>query len=324
MRLHRSVVAGLVLFFFLLTGCQTNKYIPANEYLLSQVNIQTDKKTIDKNALRSYQKQKPNTKIFGFWRFHLGLYNLSSKKKENDWLKRIGEAPVIYDPFLTQKTKEEFSRYLQNKGYYNAVIRDSTLLRSNRKAEVNYYITTNQPYMIKTYQTVIRDDSLRPFLAKKDDESLIMPNSLFDSDLLGSESGRLLRKLQNNGYFKSTKNSFYYEADSIGKDHGVDLKLVVEKDSYLDSTNQIIPRNYEKFAFRNFYYINEKDIQNSALSGKGNIEEDTKDTLKMGRHFFIYKGRKKLRPDLMINANHLADSRLGRGLFRSAHRPLHG
>ncbi len=291
----------------MLAGCQTNKYIPANQYLLSKVNIHIDNKSIDKVALKSYQKQKPNTEIFGFWRFHLGLYNLSSKKKENDWLKRIGEAPVIYDPFLTIKTREEFKRFMQNKGYYNAVITDSTILKTNGKAEVSYYITTNLPYMIKTYQTVIRDDSLRPLLIKKDNASLIKPNSIFDSDLLGSESQRLLRKLQNNGYFNSTKNTFYYEADSIGKDRGVDLKLIVEKENGSDSANQIVPVNHEKYSFRNFYYVNENDIQNSALTSVGILQDNKKDTVRIGHHYFIYKGKKRLKPDLLMNANHLAD-----------------
>jgi outer membrane protein assembly factor BamA len=305
--LNRRVTAGIILFSFLVAGCQTNKYVPENEYLLSKVNIEIDKKTIDKNELRSYQKQKPNTKIFGFWRFHLGLYNLSSKKKENNWLKRIGEAPVIYDPYLTVKTNEEFRRFLNNKGYYDAVIRDSAILRSNGKAEVNYYITTNQPYQIRTYQTDIRDDSLRNSLKNSENEGLIKPNSLFDSDRLGSESQRLLRKLQNDGYFKSTKNIFYYEADSLKKDHGVDLKLVVEKESFNDSLNQVAKRNHQKYTYRNFYYTNEKEIQTSLNAAESGIEDTKSDTLRIGNHYFIYKGKKRLKPYLLMNANHLAD-----------------
>lgn len=254
-----------------------------------------------------YQKQKPNTKIFGFWKFHLGLYNLSSKKKENNWLKRIGEAPVIYDPYLTANTKDEFKRFLENKGYYDAVIKDSTILRNNGKAEVNYYIATNQPYMIKSYQTVIRDDSLKQLFGRQDKESLIKPNSLFDSDLLGSESLRLLRKMQNEGYFKSTKNIFYYEADSTGKEHGVDLKLVIEKENFADSALQTAKKNHERYSFRNFYYVNEKDIQNSIFSDGEKKDNTQTDTLRVGHHFFIYKGKKRLKPYLLMNANHLAD-----------------
>ena len=304
---YKGVVAGIVLLSFLVAGCQTNKYIPDKEYLLSKVDIRIDKKSIDKNEFRSYLKQKPNTRIFGFWRFHLGLYNLSTNKNENAWLKRIGEAPVIYDPYLTLKTKEEFGRFLQNKGYYNAVIKDNTILKSDGKAEVSFDIITYKPYMIRTFQTVVKDDSLRRLLEKPDKETLIKPNSLFDADLLGSESQRLLRKMQNEGYYKSTKNIFYFEADSTVKDHSVDVRLIVEKENYADSINEIAKKNHEKYTFRNFYYLNEKDGQEALFAGNGRKDDANRDTLRIGNHYFIFKSRKRLRPDLMMNANHLND-----------------
>ena len=304
---HSIAVAGVVLFSFFVAACQTSKYVPDKEYLLSKVTIQIDNKSIDKNTLKTYQKQKPNTRIFGFWRFHLGLYNLSARDKENGWFRRIGEAPVIYDPFLTQKTKLEFVRFMHNKGYYNAVVRDSTLLRANRKAEVFYSITANQPYQIRSYETVVKDDSLRNLLGKPDSESLIKPNSLFDSDLLGSESQRLLKKLQNEGYYKSTKNIFYYEADSIKKNHGVDLKMVIEKENVGDTTNLVARKNHERYTFRDFYYLSEKDNQSSLFSDNGVMDSIKNDTIRIGHHFFIYKGKRRLRPDLLMNANHLAD-----------------
>jgi outer membrane protein assembly factor BamA len=304
---HRLTVAGIILFSFLVAGCQTKKYIPDKEYLLSKVNIRIDNKTINKNELKSYMKQKPNTRIFGFWRFHLGLYNLSTKKNDNAWLKRIGEAPVIYDPYLTAETSEEFKRFLQNKGYYNALIRDTTILKTNGRAEVNFDISTNRPYTIRTYQTVVRDDSLRSLFEKPDKESLVGPNSLFDADILGSESLRLLRKMQNEGYYKSVKDVMHYEADYTLKNGGVDLKLVVEKENYPDSLAQLSKRNHQRFTFGNFYYLNEKDMQSSLFSNELSIDDSKRDTVLIGQHYIIYKGSKRLKPDLLINANHLAD-----------------
>lgn len=292
---------------WLLAGCHLSKYVPANEYLLSRVNISIDEKSIDRTELKTYLKQKPNTKIFGFWKFHLSLYNLSYATKENDWLKRIGEAPVIYDPYLTARTREEFGRFLQNKGYYQASIRDSTILRKNGKAEVNYYIRVNRPYVIRTYRKEILDDSLKHLLEPEDRESLVRQNGLFDSDNLGNESTRLLKKLQNDGYYKSTRNIFSYEADTTGLDHGVSLKLVVDQETYADSANQILKRNHEKYTLRNFYYLNEKEASSAPFSATGNPDDAMTDTIRRGNHFFIYKGRNRLKPEMLINLNHLAD-----------------
>ncbi len=303
------VGAGIILFSFLVAGCQINKYVPENEYLLSKVKIELDLKDIDKATLKSYQKQKPNTRIFGFWRFHLGLYNLSAKNKENAWFKRIGEAPVIYDPFLTQKTKLEFERFMHNKGFYDAEVKDSTLLKRNRNAEVYFYIKTNQPYTIRKYETVIKDDSIRSLLNKGDKETLIRPKSLFDSDLLGNESTRLLRRFQNEGFYKSNKNILFYEADTTNNEHKVDLKLVVEKEKFGDNTDEGLRKNHEKYTFRKFYYQNEKDLQGTLFGESSVVDTVKKDTLQIGNHIFISKKSKRLRPDLLMNANHLDDKK---------------
>lgn len=306
---HRLVLAGVVLFSFLMSGCRTNKYVPDDEYLLSKVKIELDQKSIDKTSLKSYQKQKPNTRIFGFWRFHLGLYNLSSQKREDGWFKRIGEAPVIYDSFLTKKTSKEFERFMHNKGYYNAEVRDSTILKKNRSAEVHYYIKAHEPYKIKAFETQVKDDSLRNLLSIPGNESRIKPAMIFDSDMLGSESQRLLRKMQNEGFYKSAKNILYYEADTAKNNHGVDLKLVVEQESSGDTSGLGAKKNHERYTYRNFYYHSELEIQDALFADIGSIDTIKKDTLRIGNHFFIFKKQPRFKPDLLMNANHLADKK---------------
>jgi len=305
--IHKLAALGVVLLSLVIFGCQTNKYVPANEYLLSKVKIEMDLKSIDKIQLKAYQKQKPNTRIFNSWRFHLAMYNLSSKSKESGWLKRIGEAPVIYDPYLTQKTSREFERFMHNKGYYNAEVRDCTVFKKKGSAEVTYYIKANEPYKIRTFETEIKDDSLRSLLSRPGNQSTIKPNTLFDSDMLGSESQRLLKKMQNEGFYKSTKNILYFEADSANNNHSVDLKLIIEQESAGDTSQFGVRKNHDRYTFRNFYYLNEKEIQGALFSGEGSVDTLKNDTLRIGNHYFVSKKQRRLKPDLLINANHLAD-----------------
>ena len=165
-------------------------------YLLVKSQILVDNKFIDKIELKTYLKQKPNTRIFGFWRFHLGLYNLSNPKKEDDLFKRIGEAPVIYSPDLTERSKVEFTRYMHNKGYYQARVTDTVVLKKNKKAEVYYKILTSTPHLIKLYQTEIRDKGLGE-LSKGDSlKTLIKLNGRFDTDVLADEGKRILNNFQ--------------------------------------------------------------------------------------------------------------------------------
>ena len=158
---YHILLKSLLITGILLSSCQLTKYVPENEFLLSKSKIDVDNKAIDKKELKLYLKQKPNAKILGFWRFHLWLYNLSNPKKENDWLKRIGEPPVIYNEYLTRKSTEEFKHYMHNKGFYRATVTDSVLFKENRKAEVRYRIVANQPYLVDSFKAVVLDDSIK-------------------------------------------------------------------------------------------------------------------------------------------------------------------
>ncbi len=73
-------IVGLVLF----VACSSTRYVPEGRYLLNDVTVRVDQRAINKDELKGQVRQKGNLKILGFLKFHLGLYNLSSKKKR--WL----------------------------------------------------------------------------------------------------------------------------------------------------------------------------------------------------------------------------------------------
>jgi hypothetical protein len=69
------ILFGLLI---ILTGsCSNLKYVPDNEYLLNNVDVKLDNQELDKEKLYSYIRQRENTRILGFLKFHLWLYNLS-------------------------------------------------------------------------------------------------------------------------------------------------------------------------------------------------------------------------------------------------------
>ena len=78
----------------LLCGCSAARYVGEGEYLLNRVRVQKDSKLLDAKDMKKVVRQRPNTRILGVVRFHLGLYNLSGRngdKRFNKWLRRIGE-----------------------------------------------------------------------------------------------------------------------------------------------------------------------------------------------------------------------------------------
>ena len=89
----------IILIAILLSSCSPVKKVPDNEFLLDRYKIKVKEGKVKKDEIKNYVRQKPNKRILGV-RFHLWLYNLSRKDKDkgfSNWLKTIGEEPVIYD-----------------------------------------------------------------------------------------------------------------------------------------------------------------------------------------------------------------------------------
>jgi len=260
--------------------------------------------------MKLYLKQRPNAKILGFWRFHLWLYNLSSPKKQNDWLKRIGEPPVIYNDYLTHKSTEEFTHYMHNKGFYQATVTDSVYFKENRKAEVRYKIVANQPYLVDSFKAVVLDDSIKRVLPNDTIKTLVARNSRFDTDMLAYKSRRILRYLQNNGFYKTDKNEIYFEADTFTTKNKAALKMIIDKENVSAQPDTVILNNHERYTLRNFYYHTDDEAQKQPLSEDNEeISGERSDTLKIGNQYFIYTGKMRFKPELLINSNHITDKK---------------
>ena len=291
-----------------LASCQTVKYVPDNQYLLSKSKISIDNKAINKSELKAYLKQRANTKILGFWKFHLGLYNLSSKKTDEGIFKRIGEAPVIYNPYLAEKSKEEFIRYMHNKGYYHANVTDTIIYKKNKKAEVYYSIIANEPHRIKSFKTEILDGSIKANCKGDSTKTLIKLDGAFDTDVLAAESKRLLNGFQNNGFYRINKNEIYVDADTIKTPQSVHLKMVIEKENISDDPAVLLERDHQRFTFRNFYFYTGYESQKQLFAeNKEDTTVEKIDTIRIENQYFISKGKMKYNPELLMNMNHIGD-----------------
>ncbi len=238
MRSFQNKIFLLVISIAFLASCSTTKHVPEGKYLLDGYEIVPDKRKIDKDEIGNYVRQKPNKKILGF-KFHLLLYNLSNKEKEggiNRWLRSIGEEPVIYDKFAQDKTRTQIELFLRNKGYYNSVVEDTALTRK-KKVKSIYYITLNEPYIIRDISYHFEDTALSRYILPDTINSFIRRRQLFDVDLLSSERERIEILLKSKGFYNFSKEYIYFNADSLAGVTQVDLTMVVKK--YIEKTDSI-------------------------------------------------------------------------------------
>lgn len=213
-----------------LAGCSTTKHVPEGEYLLDKVDIEVrDGEKIRTEELYNFLRQQPNHKVLGFAKIQLSTYSLSgrdSTKWYNRWLRRIGQAPVIYDRELTEASARQLRQALVNRGYMDARVVADTLSRKPRKMEVEYGIYAGKPHYIGSLQYNIPDSAVREIVLRDTAVTDAIPaGMLFDRNKLDEERGRIVSLLRNAGYYEINRDCITYTADTVAGSKEVALTL---------------------------------------------------------------------------------------------------
>lgn len=284
----RIIAFALVILLF---SCTPVKFVPQDEYLLNKVNIEVENSKINKDEAKSHIRQKENYKILGFAKFHLWLYNLSSKNKNEGWLKRIGEPPVVYDEALVLASEERLKQYLSNIGYFRANVDTEVELKEKKqKANVKYKIKAGDQYKIKELNYHIGDSALKVYFYEDSSEIFIRPGTPFDFNLLEEQREDIVDLYRNKGYFYFNKDDVSYIADSSRFEKEIILDLFIGQDSTRSFNQQ---------------YINDFTI--SVLAGAGPVsagmetEGNFSDTTRLNNLTLYQNSEINYRPSLFEN-----------------------
>lgn len=214
----------------LLSGCNPARHIPEGQFLLNRNQITIEEAEIKRDQLQPYIRQKPNRRILGFYRFHLHVYQLANRGRENSikrWMKNtIGESPVLFDQALMHSSQQQFELFMQSKGYFNASI-ESEVNMNRQRANVSYKVTGNTPYSIRNLQYQITDPHLASYVYSDTSNALIAAGQRYDADRLQQERERISRNLRNLGFFSFSRDFILFQVDSTLGTHQVDIDLLI-------------------------------------------------------------------------------------------------
>lgn len=259
------------------SGCRLTRYVPENEYLLNNIDIKVDNKEIDNVGLKDQLRQKENVKIFGFLRFHLWVYNLSSKKKENGFLKRNGEAPVIYDENLTMQSLKQMEQYMHNRGYYEASIGVDTK-KHRKKTDITFSITANQPFNIKDINYKVEDSWLVPDINECLENTLIKSGDILDLDKLSQERTRIAKALTNSGYYKFSEDYIIFTIDTLQGNHEASVTLIVRKAANPETAKLDSPHKRYTIDSFDIYYEQRREGNSVSISPQNSfVKKDSID-----------------------------------------------
>ncbi len=237
MRYTRVLLTGIAA--LVLCGCSETKYVPEGDYLLHRVKVECDGKYHDVNVadLRSYVRQKGNTRWLSSVKLPLATYSLSGRDSSrwiNRTLKNIGEAPVVYDTLSTRRTMGDLRMRLQNMGYLRATV-DTVVKEKKRKVSVTYRIRPRQPYLIGKMDYEVRDTAVAQLLRLDLPENRgLREHMRFSVENLERERNRLVDELSNRGYFRFNKDFITFRADSVAGGRDIALTLVVHANTDRD------------------------------------------------------------------------------------------
>ncbi len=258
-----------VFIILLLHSCSATKFVPDGSYLLDEVKITTDNKNVKPSTLRPYVRQNPNSKWFNLFKTQLYVYDLSgrdSTKWMNRFLKKIGDAPVIYSDSETQRSLQEITKAVQNLGYMGATVLQTTETKK-KKIKLNYEVFTGDPYIVNNIKYDIKDSLINDYLTTDAINTLLNEEMLFDINILDAERQRIANLLQRNGYYKFNKEYITFSADTVKGTKTVDLTLHIQP--YKQDNGEYINK-HPQYKINNVSFITEYDVlQSSSLN---NIE----------------------------------------------------
>ena len=279
-----------------LGSCASTKHVPEGQYLLDKVKInildKENEKDINKQELTNYLRQTENHKVLGGFKLQLAIYNISGKDSANwfnKWIRRVGAPPVIYDSTLTMASENQLQRALNNKGYIkNTVTSEVKINQKKRKAQVDYNITLNEPYRIRSIKYDINNDSIRDIILGDTTDFPIKCTSLLDHKKLDDERELIVRRLRDSGYYAFNKSYITFLADTAANSREVDLTLTLS-----DKIQELphMPRidTHRKFYVRNVIFVTSYDAVTMQNGVYGDAEYYNGITVLYGEDKYIDK-----------------------------------
>lgn len=331
---HFAKISLLSLLAMVVLSCNSLKKIEDDQYLVAKNVLLVDSVQIKNEAIGSLIYQKPNAALLGY-PLRLNLYNLakenpdslyqnwlnaSPKRKKrltkalsskqvsrlgesffvsgwSNWLKDIGEAPVVLDTTRTRRSLERLKAYYDSKGYFNNTT-TYHIDSSSRKqhAAITYQIDLGKPFIIDSISNEISSKAIDSIYFINAGESFIKKGARFDLDNFNVERERLTTIFRNNGIRNFQESSITFDLPSdttaLGNDKKINVKLNIE-DFKRRGENRVTTSEYKVET------INNIDVYTDYLSS----DDKTKlNATTYGDYTFYYSEKFKIKPKTLANA----------------------
>lgn len=239
------------------------KRVKEDEHLLISNTVLVNDKKNSTETINDLVFQKPNGKLLGI-PLRLHIYNLArpnidsilteryynpddpntgakkllsikqynawvrSKKNFNDWLKKTGEAPAIFDESRAERTATALKKYYFSKGWFDVETSYEAELDSTKRAKVTYKVNTGDPYIIDTVATFIKTPVMDSIYQNQlRSKSLVVSGEQYDEANFSAERDRLTERLRNLGFYHFGQDYITFDLDTIENNKKIYTELYI-------------------------------------------------------------------------------------------------
>ena len=257
-----------VLFLFLLSSCNTYKYVPEGDLLYTGGSVEVEDSLISKKERKALQKEMeellrpiPNKTFLGL-RPKLFFYNLVSEPKKDKgfkhWVKyKLGEAPVLFSQVDLDYNEDILRNYSENNGYFKTKV-ESDSTRRGRKASAKYSVEPRNQYRIKSVTFPDDSTAIAKQLNRISKRSLLKPNKPYNLEIIKLERQRIDTRLKEKGFFYFSEDDLLIQVDStVGKSE-VDLIVKIKE--------QTLDKSLEQYRINNIFVYPNYSINDTIAS----------------------------------------------------------
>ncbi|MDM9632765.1 BamA/TamA family outer membrane protein [Robiginitalea aurantiaca] len=336
---------GLFLVGLSFFSCNVLKRVEPDELLLTDFEVYADSVKTTNSDVQSLVSQKPNSRVLGI-PLKLHLYNLAKPNPDSayqDWLyrkenrydrleailsqkqverlgesffvsglsnglKKAGEAPVVIDSSLTQKSLDRIRAYYNTKGYFNNTGSARVDTTDKQRASTRYDIDLGKPYIIDTISYRFSSPAVDSIYQLHKEESLVRSGEQFDLVNFTAERERLTDLFRNTGIWNFQESTINYD---------------ILRDTILDRDDQLmeVELNIENPRLRGGgqappYRVHRIDSVNIFVNYNFQDQKDSLQSITEDNFTIYYKDKLRYKPKALLNAVFLEHGQVYREIDR--------
>ena len=248
-------------------SCSTQKFLQPGQSVLNSNMIEvelTPELSASANEIsgvlkdsKNFYSQIPNSRFLGLFRFSMRMYCLSSPADSNwvnRYLRKQGEAPVVYDEGLALRTAEQLRGMMESKGCFRSQVTFDTVRWKKNEVRVVYHVKPQHRYRIREVNYAAETEEVHRFMQSMHESSLLRVGDFYSQDAIVSERSRIAQLLQNAGYYRANESLLTVRVDTSFLSNELRIDVLVHDPVVQERDNEGIHSiSLQKYRIGNVY-----------------------------------------------------------------------